>query len=227
MKKKISFLFWVILSCKAFSLDSQIYVIHTAALISDWYEMRKEEYIASLKMTTEYGYQPYVFEACHPGSPSFFEEYTDKICYTNVNDYRLRNKGVNEGRSLIEGFHFFQFKDDDMIIKLTGRYWFNCRDFLQLVEDHPEIDAFVRFTPNHPCAEHMITGCFAMRYKLFKEMLESFDYSKMEEELIDFERMVGSFVLQLPARQYRVMYVNKLGITSNIGGFFPPIYTCW
>lgn len=210
------------------TIEGKIYVIHTAALIQPNYEIRKDEYITSLYRTEEYGYKPYVFEACHPQSPSFFEDYTNLVCYTRVNDYSLRNKGVNEAKSLVEGFKFFQFQDDDMIIKLTGRYWFYSPEFLQIVENHPEVDAFGRFTPEHdPARKHMITGCFAMRYKLFKEMLESIDYCQMEDEMIDFERLVGAYVLDLKEKNFPIMLVNTLSIISNIGSLYPPNYTSW
>ena len=202
---------------------SEVHVIYTSALIPKCYEMRKKEYIKSLKIIKTYGYLPYIFESCHPCSPSFFEEYTDRVCYTNSNDYQLKNKGVNEGRAIIEGFKHCRFNGDDMIVKLTGRYWFNCRDFLQTVENHPEVDAFVKVTRGDPSS--VITGCFAMRYKLFKEMVENFDYPKMEREMVDIERAVSAYVKQLQVRGHKIMLMDKLGFTANIGSPCPPAYT--
>jgi hypothetical protein len=229
MKKKLSH--WIFAALLLFSSNgfSEIHVICTSALISQNYAMRKQEYIKSLKIIIGYGYLPYIFESCHSRSPSFFEKYTDRVCYTNSNDYQLKNKGVNEGRAIIEGFRQCRFNDDDMIVKLTGRYWFNSRDFLETVENHSEVDAFFKYTGggsnNVGDPNSVITGCYAMRYKLFKEMIESFDYSTMEREMIDIERAVSAYINQMPERGYKIMRMGKLGITANIGSNNPPVYT--
>ena len=206
--------------------QGKLRVVCTSALIDFCYEARKQEYISSLERLKEYGYQPYVFEACHPASPSFLEKHTPHVFYSNVNDIKLGNKGVNEAASLIEGFKQTQFGDNDMIVKLTGRYLFDSRDFLQLVEDHPEIDVFVRCDPlGFP--EKVFTGCFAMRYKFFKQMLENLDLIKMEEELIDLEKEVAHFTRQLAHLGKNVMYVEKVGIVANIGSSHPPHLSYW
>lgn len=208
--------------------EGQIRIVCTSALIPLNYEMRKEEYITTIKMLKGYGYDPYFFEACHPASPSFLDEYVRNICYSNVNDYRLINKGVNEATSMMVGFKQFHFDDNDMIVKLTGRYRLDSRDFLQLIEDHPEVDAFVRCDEGYPKPlGKVFTGAFAIRYKLFKEMLENLDLVKMEEQLIDIEVEVANFAQKLTARGAKVMYLEKIGMSANIGGPYPPVVSHW
>lgn len=213
------------LSCYVFG---QIRVVFTTALISYNYEMRKEEYIRAMNIVKGYGYEPYIFEACHPFSPSFFEEHVSHVFYSNVNNYRLINKGVNEAKSMMEGFDFYEFDDEDMIVKMTGRYHLMNRDFLQTIEDHPEVDAFVSCDPGYPKPlGKVFTGCFAIRYKLFKEMLENLDLEKMEKELIDIEVEVANFAQKLVSRGGKVMYLDKVGMSANIGSPCPPILSYW
>lgn len=208
--------------------EGKIRVVCTTALIPLNYEMRKEEYIRSMDTLKSYGYEPYIMEAIHPFSPSFFDEYTQHVYYSNVNNPKLVNKGVNEARSMMEGFDFYEFDDDDMIVKLTGRYRLISRDFLQIVEDHPEVDVFVKCDPGYPKPlGKVFTGCFAIRYKFFKELLENLDLEKMERELIDIEVEVANFAQKLKARGDRVMYLDKVGMSANIGGPFPPILSYW
>ena len=181
----ISCLFWTIFcysqmhdKVELHSTDkAKVVIICTAALIESNYQMRKQEYVFSISLLKDYGYEPYVFEACKSSPPSFFENYTKNVFYSNVNDYRLINKGVNEARSLIEGFKHYSFDDETMIIKLTGRYWLNSPIFINVVESHPEVDAFVRFKEDFPIPNgYVFTGCFAMKHKHFKAMLDQLDF---------------------------------------------------
>lgn len=207
---------------------NNIRVIFTAALLPTCYETRKEEYIRSIRLLKSYNYEPYVIEACFSNPPTFFEEHARHVFYSNVNDHRLRNKGVNEAKSLIEGFKHYQFDESDMIVKVTGRYHLESRQFLNLIEENPEIDAFVKCDPKYPIPlGSALTGCFAMRYHLFKEMLESLDLIKMEEELINLEAEVALFVKKLINRGSQVMYVDNLDVTANVGPTCPPVITYW
>jgi hypothetical protein len=204
-----------------------IRVVCTSALINHAYAMRKQEYISSIHILKDFGYQPFIFEACQMGPPSF-EEYTPNVFYSNVNDYSLRNKGVNEAMSLIAGFSHYTFDDNDMIVKLTGRYRFNSRYFLTIVEKNPHFDAFIKIGPTVLLYEgRAFTGCYAMRYKFFKHMLENLNLREMEERMIDFETVVGNYVNMLNEQGYPVMYLENLDVTANIGGGFPPALTQW
>ena len=62
----------------------EIRVVCTAALIEYAHKLRKEEYITSLKIIKDFGYQPYVFEACQPSPPTFFEDYTPYVFYSKM-----------------------------------------------------------------------------------------------------------------------------------------------
>lgn len=201
-----------------------IHIICTSALIPYNYEMRKEEYIRCLQLVKDYGYDPYVFEACSHTAPTFLEEYANHVFYSNSNDTQLINKGVNEAVSILAGFNHYQFNDDDMIIKLTGRYHLLNREFIQTVEEHPEVDIFVKVKEEYPIPfGYAYTGCFAMRYALFKKMLEELDLMQMEKDLLDIERVVANFAKKFLDKGGNVMYMENLGLSANIGGPNPPI----
>lgn len=194
---------------------AHIKIVYTAAIIEHTlYKSRQQEYIASLKSLLKYGYEPYVIESCSLKGPTFFEAFTPHVFYWNDNDPSLINKGINELNSLIAGCLYYAFDDDDMIIKLTGRYHLDTRKFLNLVEENPDID--VIYTARHQDGTGVCTGCFAMRYKLFIKMLFQIDIERMKRELIDFENEVERFLKQLPSTN--IMYVKEIDVTANIAG---------
>ncbi len=209
---------------KKLGSSSRPRIVYTSALLPRFYEERKEEYIASFKKLAEYGYDPYVIEACCPAPPSFLERYSSHVFYANVNNYSLKNKGVQEAMSLLAGFNHYAFDDQEMIVKITGRYLFENDSFLKMVENHPEIDAFVKCDPNHPPYSRIFTGCFALRYKLFKELLDHVDLKKMEEEMVDIETEMAHFIQKLQARGEKIMYMEQLGMRANLGNL---IMTQW
>ena len=184
-------------------------ILYTAALIDFLFDMRKGEYTHCLEILSDYGYEPYIVEACRPSGPSFFEEYTPHVFYSNVNDWTLRNKGVNEAKSILEALKYYNFDEQQMVVKLTGRYFFNNRNFLELVENHPTADALIRVDQDGVKEGRSFSGCFALRCHLFKELIEGLDYKKMEEEMIDLEREIASFIATLPSKGYQVIYLPK------------------
>ncbi len=193
-------------------LDTQIRVVCTAALIDQKSEERKNEYEYSFKKLREYGYAPYIVESLR-AAKTFLDEHSEHVCYTQTNNALLRNKGVNEARSLQKGLAAFGFDDNDMIIKLTGRYFFNSDAFIQLVQERSDIDAFIKYD----AIGQTITGCYAMRYKYFKEMLDSIDYHVMEKKMINIEREVANYIKRKQS-VIKVLAVDQLDVTANIFG---------
>lgn len=192
----------------------KIKILYTSALISRKFEERKNEYIRCLELLDSYGYKDriYVVES-GPYTPlSFFDVYCDHLLYANTNDTSLINKGINEAKASLAAFDYFAFDDDDMIVKITGRYLFNDDHFLRLVEAHPEVDAYGSF---HPVLG-VVTGCFAMRYKYYKRMLKSLDFEEMERNLVNIEKELEKFLKIMESENAKVVYLDKIGITANI-----------
>lgn len=212
---------WIgIFLCLLFqSFASDLKILYTAALIPYKFEERKAEYIHSLDVLKLLGYrsQVYITESCLSFPFSFFDAYCDHILYANINDWSLRNKGVNEAKAMLAAFHHFQFDDEDMIVKLTGRYSFDNHQFLRFVESHPEADAIARYL--HGPGTGIVAGCFAMRARFFKQMLQQLDLIKMEREMIDIEREEEIFLQQMISQRAKVLYVETLGLTANVANF--------
>lgn len=95
-----------------------------------------------------------------------------KVLYTENNKQQFKSKGANELLDIKEIIQKYNIKDDDMIIKLTGRYRaLSPKFFKDVIANEHEYDAFVKFFGScslkfeeYDC----ILGCYAMRAKYIK-----------------------------------------------------------
>lgn len=174
--------------------------------------MRKQEYINCLKKLSELGYQPLVVESCVQG-PTFLDDYAT-VFYSQTNNPLLRNKGVNEAESMFASFSHFNFQDDDMIVKLTGRYSFYSDLFLNNIKNYPDTDIFVKeFSDGQ-----MFTGCFAIRFKHLKELLTHIDYNLMEQNMVNIERIFADYVNRCISNGIKVQKLSALDLRVNFFG---------
>lgn len=195
-------------------LESETKIICTAALIDNQFEKRKAEYIKSLNILNSYQfYDPYIIESVLPlGSRSFLNNYSNNVLYTNTNNCSFKNKGVNEACSLLEAFKKLKFKEHDIIVKITGRYSFNSDLFLTTIKENPTVDVFAL-----KISDQVFTGCFAMRYELFKDFLNQLDFIKMEKEMINIEYELALYLKKIESKN-NILYINKIDITAPIFG---------
>jgi hypothetical protein len=189
-----------------------IKVLYTSALIPQQYAMRKNEYIHSINVLNNYGYSPYIVEAYQHKPPSFFEEYSNDVFYAGTHDPHIRNKGVLEALSLLAYFKKCNFNNNDMIIKLTGRYYFSDDSFFKLIENNPDKKAFIKLDQYG----QVFGGCYALNYVHFKKMFEQLNVIKMENHMINLEYAVAQYIKQMD--QEEVMYVDRIGIVANVFG---------
>ena len=171
-------------------LSAETHVLYVSALIEDQYELRKKEYLASLDALFSYNIEPWIIEATNI-KQSFFDNLVKNVLYPNVNDPNLKNQGVNEAMSIINCLNLLPFDDEDMVIKLTGRYKLYQNDLLLAIQKHPECDAILKWTYN---PKQAFTGIFGMKWKYFKQMFLSWDLDNMEKGMINFEMMVGDYI---------------------------------
>lgn len=201
----------------ASSMHAQVRIVLSAALTHVHFEFRKQQYIDCLNILAGYGYKDvYIVEALKKGDRTFLEDYSKNVFYATVNIPGLRNNGVNEARTILEGSYHFAFDPDDIIIKLTGRYQLTSDAFFKFVEENPEYDAIVKIRP----PDHgggIFTACFAMRCKYLKEMYEQMDYNVMERDFIHVEWEVDKYIKQkIKKGNFKVLYVDNLGVKANL-----------
>jgi hypothetical protein len=198
------------------SISAQTRLVLSAALTDAHYEFRKQQYLESFNLLASYGCRDfYIVEALKKQGPTFLEDYTKNVFYATVDNPRLRNKGINEALTLLEGFLHFGFDPEDMIIKMTGRYHLLSDFFLKLVENNPDYDAVVKFD----YVGQVHTLGFAMRCKYFIDMFTHIDYNAMERNFTNIEEEVGKYVRRsMENGTMKVFVVDKLYIRANLFG---------
>lgn len=103
-----------------------------------------------------------------------FQHYNKSVpvIYTNNNQYTFKNKGVNEILDIKEVIKQYNIQDEDMIIKLTGRYKVTSPLFFQkIIQSQHSIDAFVKFFGSCSLKYEFydcILGMYALRCLYFK-----------------------------------------------------------
>jgi len=219
---RIIFLFLIAHAC----LSAEIKLLYSAALIDDQFDSRKEEYIKCLDILNRYGYLPrtYIVDSCAWQPRSFFDSYTQHVLYANTNNLRLINKGVNEATAMMAALDHFAFDDEDMIIKLTGRYFLDSNKFLTTVEDHPDVDVFLKYV----WTGSVFTGCYAMRCKNMKEFLRGIDLVELEKKLICIETKAMEYINKLKEEKpEKVFVLEHLDLSAPIFGYGTRDYTKW
>ena len=114
------------------------------------------------------------------------------VVYTNNNHHICSHKGVNELEDIKFIINKYNIADDDMVIKLTGRYKLLWAEFLNLVKNGvgEQYDAYIKFfnvcsLMYHP--NDCVLGMFAIKCRYLKEL--QYNCKKSPEcEFADFVR---------------------------------------
>jgi hypothetical protein len=176
-----------------------IYLIITTSINTKYdpvnEEHRKKQYINSITTTLNY----IKSSSIHPilvENNGYRSTYLDDVArqhgcdivYTNNNSMTCEHKGVNELEDIKDVIKSYNINDNDMIIKLTGRYCPLNKSFFDMVEktDH---DAFVKFF--NICSKQYVNddcvlGLFAIRCKYLKE----FQYECKLSAEVEFARFI-------------------------------------
>lgn len=100
------------------------------------------------------------------------------------------------------------FKDDDWIVKLSGRYLLLSDYFMENVKNAPkECDAIVKVSNTEP---QIYTFCFALRWVHFKEFYSQ-DVNYLGEQCV--ENFIFSYIHD---NKLKTMALPKLDILTNI-----------
>jgi hypothetical protein len=165
-----------------------IYLIITTSinnkngLIND--EHRKNRYLESISSTLQLiennkNIKPIIVEN-NGNSDTYLNNLNCDVVYTNNNKLELYHKGVNELLDIKYVINHYNINDNDIIIKLTGRYKILNNDFFNLIIDNEnnddKIDAFVKFY--NVCVyryiyDDCVLGLIAIRCKY----LRNFEYN--------------------------------------------------
>jgi len=191
-------------------------IVCTCALVNPHYEIREQQYIKAFTMLHALGNNNfYIIESIKKSGPTFLENYSNNVFYSTINDASLKNQGVNEAMTLLEGCKHFNFSDDDMIVKLTGRYSLTSNYFFNVIEANPSADAIVKIDSDG----HVHTLGFAMKYKHLKKMYSTINFAYINRHMIPIEHKVGDYIKEKKNEpDFKVYYIDKLDIKADLLG---------
>lgn len=138
---------------------------------------------------------------------TFLDLFPCTVIYTNNNQKKGFHKGVNELNDIKQVINECKIKDDDMIIKLTGRYFPLTNNFFQLVLSNIDRkDALVKFfnVSSRKFEKYdSILGFFALRCKYLK----TFTYNGVKSAEQEFSHHLHNTI-----DDYRIHSVRNLSI---------------
>ena len=162
---------------------------------------RKERYLYAISETLKH--LPYEIKPIIVENNGKRETYLDnfyhhhnqrvKVIYTENNKQQFKSKGANELLDIKEVIERYGIEDEDIIIKLTGRYRALSSNFFdEVIENAEKYDAFVKFfgTCSLKFEEYdCILGCYAMRAKYIK-LFNQYSIDNYKSAEIAFARYV-------------------------------------
>lgn len=191
-----------------------IYLIITAS-IQDKYTLsdsdeRKKRYFDCISQTLKY--LPNTITPIIVENNGIRETFLDnfihneskvRVIYTNNNNRLYKNKGVNEFFDIKSVIDILNIDDNDIIIKLTGRYRaLSSTFFMNILNDNSKYDAFIKFFgtcslkfEDYDC----ILGCYALRaifFKLFNPIIID-NYKSPEIAFARYMRFCGAKVNEI------------------------------
>jgi hypothetical protein len=185
-----------------------IYLIITTSISNklgaDYYKVRKDRYVYAIAETLKHvpsTVQPIIVENNGYDS-SFLDNFQHAgkkvpALYTRNNSVAANSKGVNEMLDIQAVIRHFKIQDDDIVVKLTGRYRFLSPRFLtHIMEEEKQYDIWVKFFGS--CSLRFepydcILGSYAIRAKFLKlfHTLSIDNYKSAEIAFARYARFCG------------------------------------
>jgi hypothetical protein len=125
------------------------------------------------------------------------------ICYTNNNILQYNHKGENELLDIKEVINKYNIKDNDIIIKLTGRYKLLNLNFINLIKN-TDCDAYVKFY-NVCTLQYMYDDCVLGLYAIKCKYLKEFKYNFLKSSECEFADYIRKYV-----NKYKIIEVDHL-----------------
>ena len=171
-----------------------IYIIITTSIINKVGIQnnihRQNRYIESIKqllqlINNDSDIKPIIVEN-NGFRKTFLDDLNCEVCYTNNNINMYTHKGENELLDIKEVISAYKIKDDDFIIKLTGRYRLLNMSFINLVINNiDKYDAFVKFF-NVSTKTYMFDDCVLGLFSIKCKYLREFNYTFFKSPECDF-----------------------------------------
>jgi len=184
-------------------------ILFTSALKEMFFEKRREEYINSYNQIKKIcNHKIQILECLDYGdSKTFLDELSDNVLYTRKN-YIFKNKGVNEILNIKYFLEQTTLDDEEMIVKITGRYLLNSSFFIDKCEQSRSDVIMVK--DNH---DQVFFGCVCMKKKVLLKFIIETDWIQVESRFQNIEKVFSDF---LKKENFSILQLNEVDIICNI-----------
>jgi len=171
-----------------------IYLIITTSIIDKAYnksgQQRNKTYMEAIRQTLQLlpsDIQPIIVEN-NNNTESFLDNFTHfekkvPVHYTNNNEIKYDHKGKNELLDIKSVIETYNIQEDDMIIKITGRYYPLNDDFFYKVIDETEMyDVFIKFY-NVCTFKYVENDCVLGLYAMKCKYVKNFYYEEYDDSI--------------------------------------------
>ena len=182
------------------------FIITTSLIEGEKYEKRKEQYINGIEkaidLTNNIANLKMIIIENNGKRSTFLDNFKQEnidIFYTNNNLLNIKNKGVKELKDILDCINFYDIKDDELIIKMTGRYVLNSNsNFINVLKyikhentPHCIITYGSFYKPVFFQCEDCITGLIGMLCKYIKTI----NMNLGDDEPIEWHWAKASFII--------------------------------
>ena len=204
-----------------------IYLIATAC-INNIHGFRDEEsrmqtYVHHISMSMSHlspEIHPVIVENSAETGPTYLDGISRAtVVYTrhNLDPTKTQHKGMTELADIHAVMSQFNVQDDDIVIKLTGRYCVQSPDFFEFVlHNQQKYDAFVKFY-NVCTRQFMYDDCVLGMYAIKAKHLREFQYSTDPENTQSMEVQFASYVRRTvsPERVCEIPVLNMVCVFAE------------
>ena len=194
-----------------------IYLIITTSIINKHlkhnYENRKETYKTAILNTLKLlpsNIIPIIVENNNL-SNSYLDNFNIKVHYTNNNKNLYHHKGVNELEDIKSVINKYNIQDNDIIIKLTGRYYPNSSFFFDhILKYENQYDIFIKFfnvSSKKYNDNDCVLGLYGIRCKYLKDFI--YDSNLLSAE-VDFAKYIRKTIKKDRIFSYNILYLKCL-----------------
>ena len=187
-------------------------ILFTSALTEEFFEKRKIEYLTSYQKITELklNNNTCILECLNDGiNKTFLDDLDCEIYYTGQN-FKFKNKGVNEILNINWFLQKKEILEDEFILKITGRYLLINDSFINTIDKFSNTYDVILRRDNHG---QVFFGCLGMKKKVLVDFINSHNWLDIESRFISIELVFSNF---LKTRQYKILEVGKINIYCNI-----------
>ena len=194
---------------------SNIYCIITTSLIKEGYEIREQQYLKGIQMLIDKCNNTnikIIIVENNGLSSSFLDNFGVDVNYTDTNTIPTTNYGIKEIYDVLNCIEKYNIKDDDYVIKMTGRYYLseNSPFFDEISKlDKTNYEVIIKYgwwlDNKRIKHEHCFTGLICMKAKYIKQI----EIPNLNDTTICIEWRWAK--VTIPIEDSKICALDKLG----------------